>query len=263
MVAHAMHRHHGPALRAHAAFTPFFLLLVAFGIFGIASMFPFSPAPVAPPSYIAAALVTTFVRLMAAYVLAVICAIPLAILATRGALMEKIFLPVFDILQSVPTLAFFPLVIALFLQHGFANGAAVFILFLNMLWNIVFSLIAGIGAVPHEIFSAARVFNMRGGFFVRRVLLPAILPALVTGSLFAWAEGWNVVIVAEVLHTYIPGGTSASDLFGIGSVLANAPASGSGATFVAAILGLVGLIAVLNFAVWQRLLHYAETYRFE
>ena len=54
-----------------------------------------------------------------------------------------------------------------------------------------------------------------------------MVPYIVTGSLLAWAGGWNIIIVAEVLHTYIPGG--ARDLFGIGSAAGRRLGLGPGA----------------------------------
>lgn len=251
------------ASRAHSALVPLLFVLVLFGALGTASVFEFDLASAPPPSYMASAVFATFVRLLVAYAAALAVAIPLAFLATRSAWFEKILLPIFDVAQSVPILAFFPLVVAVFLQFGFTSAAAVFIIFMNMLWNIVFSAVAGMRAMPGDISAASRVFGMRGWFHFRRVLLPAILPYLVTGSLLAWAEGWNIVIVAEALHAYVPGGTPADDLFGIGSVLANAASVGYSGAFAAGVIALVGAIALLNFGVWQRLLHHAEKYRFD
>jgi NitT/TauT family transport system permease protein len=94
-------------------------------------------------------------------------------------------------------------------------------------------------------------------------VIPAVVPYLVTGSLLAWAQGWNIIIVAEVLHTYIPGGTAANDPFGIGSVLVSASANGENGLFIVALLAMVFVIAVINFLVWQKLLHYAERFKFE
>src|ERR1035437_9376223 len=168
----------------------------------------------------------TLGRLLSAYALAIVVAIPLAILATHSPLAEKILLPVFDILESVPILAFFPVLIFLFFKFGALNLAAIFILFLSMLWNIVFTLVGGIKIIPQDIISAAKVFKINGWQYLRRVLLPAIFPEIVTGSILAMAQGWNLIIVAEVMHTYIPHGTSAQDLFGLGSILVSAAAGG-------------------------------------
>ena len=228
----------------------------------------FLAAPAATPevlSYtdLARALAATFSRILLAYLLALAVGIPLVIAIHKNSLIERILLPFFDIVQSVPVLAFFPIIILLFIRYDFLNGAAIFIIFLSMVWNIVFNVVGGLKTIPGEIISAAHVYRIRGFTFVRQILLPAVFPHIVIGSLLAWAQGWNIIIVAEVLHTYIPGGNSAQDLFGIGSVLVNAASSAHHSVFIAAIGCIIAAIAIMNFFVWQKLLRYAETFRFE
>jgi NitT/TauT family transport system permease protein len=205
----------------------------------------------------------TCVRLTVAYAFAIVVAVPLALLVTSNRMLEAILLPVFDVLESVPILALFPVIIMLFIRFGDLNGAAVFILFLSMLWNIVFTLVGGLKIIPRDIIDAAHIFGLKGFNFVRRLIIPAIFPQLVTGSILAVAQGWNLIIVAEVLHTYIPGGTSAQDLFGVGSILVSAAANAQNGVFLACVFVMVVLIALLNFFVWQKLLHFAQRFRFE
>ncbi len=214
-------------------------------------------------SYLLLALGATFVRLFIAYALALMVSLPLALLVTWSPRAERIFLPLFDIMQSVPVLAFFPVVIVFFVGWGLYSGAAIFILFLSMLWNIVFSLVGGLRVIPQDIPAAAVIFQVRGLSYVRKILLPAVTPYLITGSLLAFAQGWNIIIVAEVLHTYLPGSSTSTDLFGIGSLLVHAAAAGETQVFLWAIAVLVVAIALLNFFVWQKLLAYAERFKFE
>ncbi len=249
--------------RVHFALIPVVLVLLLLVALRAVSLFPFESGASLPASYIAGAFFATLTRLFSAYVLALLAAIPLVALSRRGPIAEKIFLPFFDVMQSIPVLAFFPLIAGIFLQFGFTDAAAVFVIFLAMLWNIVFSLVAGLKAIPRDISWAAHVFRVTGFAYARRVLMPAVTPSLVTGSLLAWAQGWNIIIVAEVLHTYIPYGTGADDLYGIGSVLVDSVAAGQTGTFVTAVIFLISAIALINFFVWQRLLNHAEKYRFE
>jgi len=249
--------------RLYAILSPLLLIVILFAALKLFSVFPFIPSPTVSFASIIEALLVTFSRLLFAYALALLFSIPLALAVSRNALLERLLLPVFDIVQSIPVLAFFPIIIVLFIRLGFMNGAAIFIIFLSMLWNIVFSLVGGLKAIPTDIKSAAQVFGVKGTALTRRVLLPAAVPYLVTGSLLAWAQGWNIIIVAEVLHTYIPGGTASQDLFGIGSMLVNAASTGQNGVFIFAILAMVGVIALINFFVWQKLLHYAERFKFE
>ena len=214
-------------------------------------------------AYLLAALGATFLRLTVAFMLALFCSIPLAVLITHNRIAEHIFLPVFDVLQSIPVLAFFPVAIIFFVHYGFYSGAAIFIIFLSMLWNIVFSLVGGMHSIPADIKEVGVIFGVRGFAYIRKILIPASTPYLITGSLLAWAQGWNIVIVAEVLHTYLPGGTDASDVFGIGSVLVHASSTGQQQTFLAAIVIMTVAIAFLNLFIWQKLLRYGEQFKFE
>src|SRR6185437_12134219 len=134
-------------------------------------------------------------RLLVAYVCALIISLPLALLVTWSSRAEKIFLPLFDIMQSVPVLAFFPVVIVFFVHYGFYSGAAIFILFVTMLWSIVFSLVGGLRVIPEDIKAVGHIFGVRGVSFIEKILLPSVFPYLVTGSLLAFAGGWNIIIV--------------------------------------------------------------------
>lgn len=205
----------------------------------------------------------TLFRLIVAYCLAVIIALPLSFLIFFNRTVERLLLPVYDILESVPALAFFPIIILFFVNVGFLNGAAIFIIFLAMLWNIVFSVVGGLTAIPEDLRSASAVFGLKGFAFIKDFLFPAIVPQLILGSILAFAQGWNIIIVAEVLHTYIPAGVASDDLFGIGSMLVHASTDGQNSIFFGAVLLMVFTIAVLNFFVWQKLLIYAEHFKFD
>lgn len=241
-------------------------LAVLFLVFFVISRLGAKSLPVEPTvtwGFLISALSVTFARLLIAYALALIIAIPLALLINHSPKAERILFPLFDVIQSVPVLAFFPVVILFFVHYNFYNGAAIFILLITMAWSIVFSMVGGLQVIPSDIKSAARVFGLTGIKLVDKVLLPAVVPYLITGSLLAWAGGWNIIIVAEVLHTYIPSGNSGQDLFGIGSVLVATSSNNQQQAFFMAMVVLIVFIALMNFFIWQKLLKYAERYKFE
>jgi NitT/TauT family transport system permease protein len=107
------------------------------------------------------------------------------------------------------------------------------------------------------------VFDVRGIRKFWYITLPAIVPFVITGSLLAWAQGWTIVIVAEVLHTYIPHGTPSDDLLGLGSLLVDSNAAGATSVFVATLTAMILLVACINLAVWQPLLRFAQRFRFD
>lgn len=269
---HIKHYHHGGfsypvslGQRLYSIiFSPILLLILVAVLFAYVFHVPFNRiSPDFSLLYFGQAIGATFLRLFFAYVFALVCSIPLALLVVRSPLFERILLPVFDILESIPILAFFPVVILFFVRINMLNIAAVFIIFVSMLWNIVFSLVGGLKAIPIDFKYVGRIFKLTPWQYFKKIELQAIVPYIVTGSLLAWAQGWNMIIVAEVLHTYIPGGGSGDDLFGIGSALVHAVATGNNTVFLLSLSTLVIGIAIMNLLVWQKLLHYAERFKFE
>jgi ABC-type nitrate/sulfonate/bicarbonate transport system permease component len=167
-------------------------LLVVALMYAAYTLYPVIAPPsgtVLPLSTILVAAFYTCVRLAIAYALALIVAVPLALAVTYNRVAEAILLPVFDILESVPVLALFPVIILIFIRYDFLNGAAIFIISLTMLWNIVFTLVGGLKIIPKDIIYASQVFGVRGFERLRRVILPALVPQFVTGSILAGRAG--------------------------------------------------------------------------
>ena len=209
------------------------------------------------------ALGASLLRLLLAYGLSLLIGIPLGLLAERNRHVESVLLPIYDVLESIPVLAFFPVIILFFVRSGFLEGAAIFMLFFTMIWSIVFNTIGGLRVIPKEVKAVGFVFGLSAWDRFTKITLPALFPPIVTGSILALASGWNIVIVAEALHAYAPQSAHAHDLYGIGSVLVNAASSGDSTGLLTAMTVLVVVIAVINLAVWQPLLARAERYKFE
>ena len=215
------------------------------------------------PTIILLASFNTLFRLLVAYTFALIISIPIALLIKKNERLEKILLPITDIIQSIPILAFFPIVVLVFIKLHASEGAVVFILFMAMVWNLVFSMIGGLKTIPRDVLDAAKIFKIKGFMKIRYVTIPAIFPFIITGSLLAWAQGWSILIVAEALHSYIPGGMANNDPLGLGSLLVNAFAQGQNSIFLGAIITMVILITLIDFFVWQKLLRLAERFKFD
>ncbi len=214
-------------------------------------------------SLLYSALGASLLRLFAAFLISLVVGIPLGLLAERNRRLESFLLPLYDVLESMPVLAFFPVIILFFLRAGWLEGAAVFIIFFSMVWDIAFSVIGGMKVIPQDVLAIGTVFGLSRIQRLFSIVLPALIPQIVTGSILALANGWNIVIVAEALHAYTPQSVSAHDLFGIGSILVHAASSADTVTLLTAMGVLVGVIAVINIAVWQPLLGFSERFKFE
>jgi len=210
-----------------------------------------------------AALGLSLARLFGAYLLSLVVGIPLGLLAESNRHVENALLPVFDVLESMPVLAFFPVIILFFLHSGWVEGAALFIIFFSMVWNIAFSTVGGLKVIPSDVKAVGKVFGLKPAARLFKITLPALFPPLVTGSILSLADGWNVLIVAEALHAYAPQTAATPDLFGIGSLLVEASSKGDTTTLLIAMGILVLVIALINLVVWQPLLAKAEQFKFE
>jgi NitT/TauT family transport system permease protein len=209
-----------------------------------------------------ASLLTVF-RISIAYIFSFITALSLSLLVTLSPGVSKILLPIYDVLESIPILAFFPIIIIFFIKYNFLEGAAIFVIFMAILWNLVFTMVGGLQLIPKDIIDTAKLNGVKGFKYLKHVLLPAITPEIVTGSILAIAAAWDIVIVAEVLHTYIPNGNSSIDLLGLGSLFVNATTESNKIIFTTSLFFMILIITLTNIFIWQKLLKYSEKFRFE
>jgi len=216
-------------------------------------------------SYIPLALVDvaySFVRMTAAYVASLGFALAYGYYAAvhRGG--ERVMIPVLDILQSVPILGFFPIAIVFFVQltpHSQLgeNIASVFLIFTSMAWNMVFGVYESLKTLPGDLKETADTFGVRGSLRFRRVLFPATVNRLVYNSILSWTAGWFFLVEAEIFTT------NSTALPGIGSYLSFAASAHDGSKFLAGIIVLVVLIALLDFALWRPMSRWAERFRYD
>ncbi len=244
-------------------FTPILFISVLILFFKTNLFLDFSNMSILTWELVFKATLFTILRIGISLVLAFIFAFLLALLVTQNKSVEKILLPLFDVLESVPILAFFPLIITFFINMNMLNMAAIFVIFITMLWSMLFTIIGGIKLIPEDIKEAAQVFEIKKLNYIRYILFPSVIPELVTGTILSVASGWNIIIVAEVMHVYIKGGDMSTDLLGIGSILVNSITSGDKNLFYLVLFILVVIIGIVNILIWQRLLKYAEKFRFE
>ena len=206
----------------------------------------------------------SILRLLAAYAICLAVALPLAIVMARGARARRIGLPVVEVIASFPATALFPVIIFELVPYLSAEGAAVLMLLTGMIWYLFFNLLSGIRSIPPDLEEAARSFGLKGRKFLRRVLLPGVFPALITGSITAFGGGWNTLIVAEYLKV---GSSQSLSVLGVGQLIDLGYAeSGSGGypLMVAALFALIATVIAINELIWKPLYRRAvDKYRYD
>ena len=241
-----------------------FVIVVATGIIGLVGFFQ-RPLPSGSRDLpIAAGF--SFLRLLVAYLSALAWTIPAAAWLGRSEWAARFATPLFEISASIPATALQPLIIgfavAVTMGGYFAGEIGAYLVSLfAMQWYLLFNLIAGVRSIPGDLDQAARAFGLRGRTYWRRLLLPALVPSLATGSVTAWGAGWNALIVAE----YLQFGQPVYSVNGLGATLYRATVvTGDYGMGYLAVLMMVVLVLALNKLVWRPLYKRAAVkYRME
>jgi NitT/TauT family transport system permease protein len=138
------------------------------------------------------------------FALAVVIGSVLGIAVARWRLLRSAVGSLITGLQTMPSITWFPLAILLF---KLSEGAILFVVLLGAVPSIANGLVAGVDQVPPLYVRAGRVLGARGLGLYRRVVLPAALPAYVSGMKQGWAFAWRSLLAGELL-VIIPGTTS-------------------------------------------------------
>ncbi len=205
----------------------------------------------------------SFLRMLAAYGLSLAFALSYGYYAATHRTGERVMIPILDILQSIPILGFFPVALIVFasLTPGSwpgVNLASVVLIFTSMAWNMVFGVYESLKTLPADLKEAAETFQARGLLLFRRVLYPATINRLVYNTVLSWTAGWFFLVEAEIFAA-----NTNQVLPGIGSYLYYAAETAASTKFLAGIVVLVLVIALLDFAVWRPLGRWAERFRYD
>jgi NitT/TauT family transport system permease protein len=212
--------------------------------------------PAAQWLVVAGAVGATSVRTFSALALAAAWTLPIGILIGRSAIWSRRLQPVVQIVASFPAPMLFPIVTGVLLALRVPFGAiAAVLMLLGAQWYVLFNVLAGASAIPHDLDEAADVYAMKGGARWRTLFVPAVFPFLVTGLVTAAGGAWNASIVAETL---IWRGTTL-ETFGLGSLITKATREADFPLLTAGVLTMSLAIVILNRLVWRRLYRLAET----
>ncbi len=108
--------------------------------------------------------------------------------------------PIVLFLASFPANFVFPYVTFYFLRYNISlSWGSILLMALGTQWYVLFNTIAGAMSVPTPLREMARNFGLRGWHLWRKLIIPAIFPAWVTGAITASGGAWNASIVAEVV----------------------------------------------------------------
>ncbi len=128
--------------------------------------------------------------------LAALVGIPLGFIIGRFALMNRMVSPIISLLKPVSPLAWLPIGLLVFKS---ANPAAIWTIFICSIWPMVINTAVGVQRVPEDYLNVARVLKLSEWKIATRILLPSVMPYMLTGVRLSVGTAWLVIVAAEML----------------------------------------------------------------
>lgn len=141
-------------------------------------------------------------RVAISYTLAAIVGIGLGILIGTSKVMSKALDPLFQLLRTVPPLAWVPISLAALRQN---EPAALFVIFITAIWPILINTAVGVKEIPSDYNNVAKVLQLTKKEYFFNILIPAALPYIFTGLRIAIGLAWLAIIAAEIVMSGIVG----------------------------------------------------------
>jgi nitrate/nitrite transport system permease protein len=104
--------------------------------------------------------------------------------------------PIFQILRTVPPLAWLPLSLAAFRD---SHPAAIFVIFITSVWPVIINTAVGVRNIPEDYRNVARILRLNQLEFFFKIMLPAAAPYIFTGLRIGVGLSWLAIVAAEML----------------------------------------------------------------
>lgn len=138
----------------------------------------------------------SLLRVAYGYSLAAIAGIALGTLVGQSVWAMRGLDPIFQVLRTIPPLAWLPLALAAF-RDG--QPSAIFVIFITSIWPIIINTAVGIRNIPQDYRNVAAVVQLNPIEFFTKVMLPAAAPYIFTGLRIGIGLSWLAIIAAEML----------------------------------------------------------------
>jgi len=140
--------------------------------------------------------------------------------------------------------------------------SVIVLLFTSMAWAIFFGVVGAVRGIPTNVVESAKSFGLTGWRYIRHVVLPAISPAVVSGTNLAWCDGWFFMIAAEYIQ--YKGDVVTPPSGGLGYLLAKTAYFYKDMNLAIILLVFITFIVVyFNTLTWHRLMERASTGTFK
>ena len=141
-------------------------------------------------------LLASLKRVAYGYSLAVVVGVSLGVLVGQSTWALRGLDPLFQVLRTVPPLAWLPISLA-----GFRDGhpSAIFVIFITSIWPIIINTSIGIRNIPEDYRNVSKVIRLNGIEYFMKIMLPAAAPFIFSGLRIGVGLSWLAIIAAEML----------------------------------------------------------------
>ncbi|MEA5551042.1 nitrate ABC transporter permease [Anabaena cylindrica UHCC 0172] len=141
-------------------------------------------------------------RVAIGYSFAAVIGIGLGVAIGVNKTLSKALDPLFQLLRTVPPLAWVPISLAALRQN---EPAALFVIFITAIWPILINTAVGVKEIPQDYTNVAKVLQLSKKDYFINILIPAALPYIFTGLRIAIGLAWLAIIAAEIVMSGIVG----------------------------------------------------------
>ncbi|WP_181708127.1 nitrate ABC transporter permease [Chthonobacter rhizosphaerae] len=141
-------------------------------------------------------LMASLQRVAVGYAIAVVVGVAFGVLVGQSTWAMRGLDPIFQVLRTVPPLAWLPLSLAAF-RDG--EPSAVFVIFITSVWPIIINTAVGIRNIPADYVNVARVLRLNGLEYFVKIMIPAAAPYIFTGLRIGVGLSWLAIVAAEML----------------------------------------------------------------
>ena len=135
-------------------------------------------------------------RVAIGFGLAALVGIPAGFLIGRFTFLARMLNPIIALLRPVSPLAWLPIGLLLFQR---AEPASSWTIFICSIWPMIINTAEGVQRIPQDYLNVARVLRLSEWTVMRKILFPAVLPAVLTGVRLSIGIAWLVIVAAEML----------------------------------------------------------------
>lgn len=135
-------------------------------------------------------------RVAIGFSLSAIVGVAVGIIVGSNKFLYRAVDPIFQILRTIPPLAWLPISLTALSQ---SNPSAIFVIFITAIWPIIINTMEGVKQVPQDYKNVAKVLKLSPKKYFLKILFPASVPYIFTGLRIGIGLSWLAIVAAEML----------------------------------------------------------------